>query len=460
MKTSTRIILFSAVAVIATGGTLGALKAGFNPAQAITQSRCEAGAFIKHDNKAAGVESDTDPAVASSLQNAGPSQLPKAELLGTNQIEDPGLENYQPKVAPNPAGWETNTFGDNDAKFSLVAGYNSSVAARVEMTKYTNGDGDWFYQGVMVKPGQYYTYADWYRSNVATRTVLELISNHGIKTYINLDTAPASEQWRQYGTAFFIPQDTRQIRVSHTLSAKGWLETDNASLVLSEALGFNQGLVSVSFDDGWKSIATNALPVLKKYDIVSTQYLISGYVGQAKDYMTVADAYAFKAQGSEIASHTVSHANLTTTSPAETANQLTQSSTDLGKCFGSVTDLAYPYGAYSQTSLQTTKQNYTIARSTEAGYNTRDNLDAYRLKVQNVDSSTTPAQIADWLKTARDNKVWLILVYHQVGGDDSAFTRRTADFERDMQAVKTSGLGVKTIRDAYAEVAPQANPSR
>src|SRR3954465_6555116 len=39
---------------------------------------------------------------------------------------------------------------------------------------------------------------------------------------------------------------------------------------------FSQPIVSVTFDDGWESVYTVAMPLLQKYGIHTTQYILSG----------------------------------------------------------------------------------------------------------------------------------------------------------------------------------------
>ncbi|GAC1378963.1 MAG: hypothetical protein NVSMB43_20770 [Pseudarthrobacter sp.] len=82
------------------------------------------------------------------------------------------------------------------------------------------------------------------------------------------------------------------------------------------------GMVSVTFDDGWASQYNNALPVLNKYGIPATMYIISGSVNAVPSYMTQDQIQAFASRGDEIAAHTVTHPDLTTLTPDQVDNEL------------------------------------------------------------------------------------------------------------------------------------------
>lgn len=426
-------------------------------ARAITESRCRAGAFMYHSTTSSAVTADINNADALPAHAGTSATVKNVETIGPNLIPNAGLEQLpvQPPSAPAITQWTTNAFGDNDATFSLASGHNGKHAARVTMTTYTNGDADWYYRAVTVKPGQYYTFADYYRSNVPTRTVLALQQDANHYEYINLAAAAPSETWAQYRTVFFVPTGISQIIVYHPLAAVGYLETDDFQLAQARTTGFQEGLVSITFDDGWQSIHDNALPLMKQAGLVSTQYLISGYLGQSKAYDRIGDVYDFLHAGHEIASHTVDHPNLTDKTPAEVSYELKRSQEDLTKCFGSATSFAPPYGAYSDTTLAATAALYATSRSTDTGFNTADNLNPYHLVVQNVSAHTSATDIKDWLSTAKSNRAWLILVYHQIGTDSSGYARRTSDFVQDVRAIQASGLSVKTVSQAYAEVRHQ-----
>ena len=150
--------------------------------------------------------------------------------------------------------------------------------------------------------------------------------------------------------------------------------------------------------------------------------------------------------------------------------------------------IAYPYGSYDSKVIEAEKaQGYKAARAVDEGYNSKVGLNPFKIKVQNIaqavctvtatgevkkaggteDAPTCAAgetisadvnttQFKSWIKKAKDNNYWLVLVYHPV--DDlgvNPYGTSTKRFAEQMKAIKDAGIEVKTMRDALNEVMPQ-----
>jgi peptidoglycan/xylan/chitin deacetylase (PgdA/CDA1 family) len=110
--------------------------------------------------------------------------------------------------------------------------------------------------------------------------------------------------------------------------------------------------VLVTFDDGWVDLATTALPVLQRYRLVATAFLVSGWVGsRAPDGGAVLDwdqVRELRAYGIQIASHSHSHRALDCLPAAEAEWELRLSRQVLAERLGEeVRSVAYPYGYHS-----------------------------------------------------------------------------------------------------------------
>jgi peptidoglycan/xylan/chitin deacetylase (PgdA/CDA1 family) len=229
--------------------------------------------------------------------------------------------------------------------------------------------------------------------------------------------------------------------------------------------GFNRGLISVTFDDGWTSQHRNALPVLDKYGIPATLYIISGAVNDQPAYMTQAQIQDFANRGHEIASHSVTHPHLPNLSPARLTAELEQSQAVLRRMFGpsAATSFASPYAEYSDSTLAAIRRLYTNHRAfdddgtEDSGFNTRTNYNPYNLRVKFVEATTTTETVQGWIDSAKANNAWLILSYHEVGGNigGGVYTTDTAVLDADMKAVRDSGLDVVTVAQGAAEVLSQ-----
>lgn len=362
-----------------------------------------------------------------------------------------------------PQDWRADSWGNNTAAFSYLAtGHTGSKSVKVDVTNYVDGSANWSYAPQPVTAGGHYLFSDWYQATVDTEVDAGVTMSDGTVHYFYLGKIPASTTWKQAKLEFDVPAGAVSATIFHLIAAKGSLTTDDYSFGLYTPAAFKRGLVTVTFDDGWTNQYTNALPIMKKYGLTSTFYIISGELTSQPDYMTVAQIKALKTAGAEIGSHSVSHVDFTTLTATQLTNQFKNSQATLANKFGAgtITSFAYPYGAYNAKTQVEGAKYYQTQRSTESGYNTKDNLNLQNLKVQNIFSTTTPAQVQAWINQAKLQGTWLILVYHEIAlvptdPTDGDYTTKPADLDTEMAAVKASGLGVVTISQGVKEVLPQ-----
>ncbi|WP_093797179.1 polysaccharide deacetylase family protein [Sporomusa acidovorans] len=142
--------------------------------------------------------------------------------------------------------------------------------------------------------------------------------------------------------------------------------------------------VIIAFDDGYEDNYSAALPILEKYGLKGTVFVIAGQVGQP-DYMTWEQLKDMQARNMEIGSHTYSHVALDELSPEEQLSELVRSKELLEANLGKpVQFLAYPYGRYNAATLTALKQaGYTAACTGLPGLGTTGG-DVYQLKRVNV----------------------------------------------------------------------------
>lgn len=365
-----------------------------------------------------------------------------------------------PSVETNTDGWAIGNWGTNTATNTYEpTGHNSNRSLKTAITAYTNGDAKWFFAPVTVTPGTTYNYSSWYKSDVTTDLNAMVTFNDGSVQYYYLTTASASpNDWAKVSTQFVAPANAKSISIFQVLYKVGYLQTDDFSFGPFQPAKFGRALVSLTFDDGWRSIYDNGLPLLNKYGFVSTQYLLTETITYP-DYMTIAMMQAFKDQGSEIAGHTISHADLTTLTLPQLTNELTTSQNQLRSWYGAsaAKNFASPYGAYNNTTLNEIKKYYRSHRSTDVGYNTKDTFNIYNIKVQNLLYTTTAAEVAGWVAQAQATNTWLVLVYHEVGttNEDPTYSVTPAALDAQLNVIKQSGIAVVTVDQALDEILPQ-----
>ena len=110
-------------------------------------------------------------------------------------------------------------------------------------------------------------------------------------------------------------------------------------------------LISITFDDGLKSVYTKAFPIMKKLGINGCVFVNGDHVlgfGQ-EDYMSIDELKVLKKSGWEIGYHSWSHKNMKKLSKEELKKEMRMGRIDIEKYIGSNIDyFAYPFGIYDE----------------------------------------------------------------------------------------------------------------
>ncbi|MFG2043277.1 polysaccharide deacetylase family protein [Dactylosporangium sp. NPDC048998] len=373
-----------------------------------------------------------------------------------NLIANPSVETASGAA---PAGWSSSSWGTNTTAFGyLTTGRTGSRSVKTEITKYTSGDAKWSPAPVSVTPGKTYQYANYYQSNVDSEIDAEVTMANGSTQYAYLAAAPASSSWAKVSAQYTVPAGATKITVFQVLAKVGWVTADDFSLSEYTPAQLNRAMVSLTFDDGWRSQYTAGVPLLDKYRMGATYYLLTSTIDYP-DYMTKAQMGDLANHGAEIASHTVDHPHLPTLSAAKIDSELKDSQATLRQWYGPgvAKNFATPYGEYNATVLSTSKKYYRSHRSTDEGFNTKDGTDVNNIKVQNILNTTTPAQVGQWIDQAIRDKSWLVLVYHEVSttAADPTYAVTPANLEAELKLIQSKGIAVRTVDQALDEVVPQ-----
>ncbi|MEI7653283.1 MAG: polysaccharide deacetylase family protein [bacterium] len=157
----------------------------------------------------------------------------------------------------------------------------------------------------------------------------------------------------------------------------------------------------LTFDDGYRDFYTDAFPVLKKYQMKGTIFLISSFLGR-NDFLTLEQVTEMLDSGLiEVGSHTLHHANLKKANLSYATDEIVQSKANLEKLFGiSVESFAYPYGAFDDQAVRLVKEaSYSAAVSTVSGvHHTLDDLYTLKRWRAGVLQGTRSADILDALQ--------------------------------------------------------------
>ncbi|OGG59945.1 hypothetical protein A3C89_03325 [Candidatus Kaiserbacteria bacterium RIFCSPHIGHO2_02_FULL_50_50] len=179
-------------------------------------------------------------------------------------------------------------------------------------------------------------------------------------------------------------------------------------------------MVSFTFDDAYKSVATHAYPLFRKHGIHATVYLATATMSNPElfpGYFSWDDAKEVDVHGWEIGAHTHMHVNLAK-SPEEAAAQEISASMQLFRERGfRPTSFAAPYGAMHEKSMRLIKQNYASQRDAWGGdgVNPLPVQDPYRIVSLPLKATMTMADIRAVLDRLEKDGGWLVLQFHDVG---------------------------------------------
>ncbi len=127
----------------------------------------------------------------------------------------------------------------------------------------------------------------------------------------------------------------------HSISLSNYLDTLEYGLALPDKP------VILTFDDGYRDAYENAYPLLEKYHMVGTFFIITGQVGDPA-YMTWDQIRSMQQAGMEIGSHTVHHAFLTRLWIVNAIAEMLQSRFDLQAHLKTpINFFAYPYNDHN-----------------------------------------------------------------------------------------------------------------
>ncbi len=135
--------------------------------------------------------------------------------------------------------------------------------------------------------------------------------------------------------------------------------------------------IVLTFDDGYKDIYTDAFPLLKKYQIKGTLFIVANFIGR-QGFMTQNEIQEMLQSGLiEVGAHSLSHPNLVSLPLVKARQQIFDSKKILEDMFNiQVKTFAYPGGSFNDDVINLVKEaSYEAAVTTKPGvYSTRDKL--------------------------------------------------------------------------------------
>lgn len=213
-------------------------------------------------------------------------------------------------------------------------------------------------------------------------------------------------------------------------------------------------MITLSFDDGWQCIYDNALPILEEADIKSTHYIVSSYLHreQFPHYMNLEHVKDLEQKGHEIGCHSVSHKHLISEPAYVVESEVYNSQKFLKEQGLTIETFAYPYGEYNNDIVDTVKRaGFIGARSIIEGYNVQD-TNPFLLTCQRVMVTTTVSQVKEWVEHCKANKVWLILMFHQIDNEGREWSTTPQKLSEIVYFIRNQNMPVVTIKEGIKKM--------
>lgn len=186
-----------------------------------------------------------------------------------------------------------------------------------------------------------------------------------------------------------------------------------------------QTVVSLTFDDG-DAVQLAAAATMDAYNLKGTFFIPSGWVG-ATNYLTRANLDTLKANGHEIAGHTVNHPDLATLPAAEVARQICTDRNTLTSWGFAIRSFAYPFASSTPQVEAAVKQcGYNSARMLGdirsrfgcSGCDLAESIPPanpyYTRALDEVESNWTLADLKSTVTRAETAGGWVQLTFHKI----------------------------------------------
>jgi len=147
--------------------------------------------------------------------------------------------------------------------------------------------------------------------------------------------------------------------------------------------------IILTFDDGYDDNYTNAYPILRRYGLQGTFFIITGLVGQP-GYLTWEQAREMRRGGMSLESHTCTHPDLAKSAPWYVDKEIKEAKAVLERELGGpVLFFSYPSGKYNAAAIAALQANgYLGAVTTRCG-TTQESSALYELRRVRIRGSDT-----------------------------------------------------------------------
>ena len=153
--------------------------------------------------------------------------------------------------------------------------------------------------------------------------------------------------------------------------------------------------IMITFDDGYADLAGHAFPVLERYGMTATVFVVTGRMGGQDDWndplggdrfnlLSETDIVHWNARGIEFGSHGRTHRDLVALDLDTLVWEIEGSRADLARLLRTEpAAIAYPFGSYDARVTEVARRYYALGFTIREGFhrNSADPLQVPRLQV-------------------------------------------------------------------------------
>lgn len=176
-------------------------------------------------------------------------------------------------------------------------------------------------------------------------------------------------------------------------------------------------VVSLTFDDGYRSVHRDAFPLLQQHGMAATTYVMPGLVGgtfEGKPLMNWEELDTLQRNRWEIGSHTLTHVNLSLLNASRQHTQFNKSRHMLRERGFPAATVAMPYGAADNETRYRAAAYYRGVRTSTWGSNNLSHIDRTRIRAVWMVNDTAWPQFKQVLDTQVRNGAWTVIMFHHI----------------------------------------------
>lgn len=362
-----------------------------------------------------------------------------------------------------PAGWTQEVYGSVDATYSQVLdAYEGSKSAQVTISGAPNGEAGWASSPILIDGNDKVDVVFQYKSDVYLYAYAEIYDTNNQVTYTSLRSIVASDQgWGLYEDSFIAPNDAVNFILHIATSDIGTITIDGVSVFATQMAGssqFSAPILSINFDDGWIGTYQNGEQLMREFGFLGTYYLNATTLN-TNGYMNTLQAQDLVAHGNEIGSHGYRHVDMTSLTPQELQDEVSQNITALQAIVQQpITNFATPFGAYNTDVTDAIMSRHMSHRNTSGALNHKYNFSYSQIHSKVITKSVTVSEITALINQAKQENAWLVLTFHDISEDNGTgdeYTIGRDTFRDYLSAIRDSGITVKTNRVALTDITAQ-----